>query len=67
MATRSYDAVTDKDIYINTDALKELGCKYIFSRIELTNASETNLILRGSYTQEPSPYTIYVYEPGSTD
>lgn len=60
-ATRDYH-VTDNDIYIDVEAFKELGGKYIFSRIELTNDKETGLALAGSYTQEDSPYTLYVYE-----
>lgn len=61
MATRSYQ-VTDTDIYISTEAFKELGGRYIFSRIELSNAQEAGLSLLGSYTEESSPYTLYVYE-----
>lgn len=61
MATRSMTGVTDRDIYIDSDALKDLGCKYIFSRIDISNAEEKNLILKGVYEAEGSPYTIYVY------
>ncbi len=46
----------------DTDALRNLGCRYIFSRICLSNADEKNLTLRGTYTDASSPYTIYVYE-----
>ena len=49
-------------IDIDTDALRNLGCRYIFSRIEITNAADKDLTLRGVYTDESSPYTIYVYE-----
>lgn len=59
--TRFYQ-VTDNDIYINTEAFKRLEGKYIFSRIELSNAEETGFTLLGSYTEESSPYTLYVYE-----
>lgn len=58
---RSY-SVSDQDIYIDIDAFKALGGEYIFSRIELTNAEETGLLLTGSYTHESSPYTLYVYQ-----
>lgn len=61
MATRSYQ-VSDYDIYIDTDAFKALGGKYIFSRIELSNAGETGLLPIGSYTDENSPYVLYVYK-----
>ncbi len=60
-ATRSYQ-VTDNDIYINTEAFKKLGGRYIFSRIELSNAGDRGLNLLGAYTEETSPYTLYVYE-----
>ena len=62
MATRSYAGVTDTDIYIDSDALKELNCKYIISRIEISNAKEKDLELRGTFADESSPYEIYVYE-----
>jgi len=60
-ATKSYQ-VTDTDIYMNAEAFRELGGKYIFSRIELSNAEATGLTLIGIYTEETSPYTLYVYE-----
>ncbi len=60
-ATRDYH-VTDNDIYIDTDAFKALGGKYIFSRIELSNDKEAGLALIGSYTHEKSPYRLYVYK-----
>ena len=61
MATRSYSGVTDNDIYIDTDALADLSCSYIFSRIELSNATEKGLFLKGVYEDATSPYKIYVY------
>lgn len=57
--------ITDQDIYIDIDAFKALGGRYIFSRIELTNAGEAGLVLTGVYTQEDSPYTLYVYQTKS--
>lgn len=60
-ATRDYH-VTDNDIYIDTNAFKALGGKYIFSRIELSNDKEAGLALIGSYTHEKSPYSLYVYK-----
>ncbi len=52
---------TDDEIYIDAQAWKELGGKYIFSRIKLSNADEKNLNLVGDYTSEDESYTIYVY------
>ncbi len=60
-ATRDYH-VTDNEIYIDTDAFKALGGRYIFSRIELSNDKEAGLALIGSYTHKKSPYSLYVYK-----
>ena len=51
----------DKRLVADMDELKSLDCKYIFSRVEFSNAGETGLSLVGTYTHEKSPYTIYVY------
>lgn len=61
MATKSMTGVTDNDIYINSEALKNLGCKYIFSRIDISNAKDAGITLVNSYQNASSPYTIYVY------
>lgn len=52
----------DKRLIANMDELKSLDCKYIFARFEISNAAEIGLNLVGSYTDESSPYTIFVYE-----
>ncbi|MCM1134455.1 MAG: DUF6044 family protein [Clostridium sp.] len=59
-ASRDY-SVSDKNIYIDTEAFKALGGRYLFSRIDLTNEEEAGLLLAGVYTHEKSPYTLYVY------
>ncbi len=59
-AVRRYPHEEDA-LEINEDALKKLGCRYIFSRIRLTNADEKGLSLRCICTDESSPYTLYVY------
>ena len=61
MATKSLTGVTDNDIYINAEALKNLGCKYIFSRIDISNAEDAGITLINTYQNATSPYTIYVY------
>ena len=61
MATKSMTGVTDNDIYIDASALKNLGCKYIFSRIDISNADEVGIKLLKTYTDVSSHYTIYVY------
>ena len=62
--TRSYE-ITDRNLYLDVDAFKALGGRYIFSRIELENAQEIGLTLEGIYTHESSPYTLYVYRTTS--
>lgn len=54
--------ISDKNLYIDSNAFREMDGKYIFSRLELTNADELELSLRGIYTHKDSPYTIYLYE-----
>ena len=54
--------VTDYDLYIDVDSFKELGGKYLFSRLRLTNADELGLTLKNTYTSEDESYTIYVYQ-----
>lgn len=51
--------VTDRDIYIDTEAFAELGGRYIFSRIRLSNAEEAGLQLVNSY--EGEAYRVYLY------
>lgn len=54
--------VEDKRLMVNMDELKKLDLKYIFSRIELSNADKIGIMLIGTYNNNDSPYTIYVYE-----
>jgi hypothetical protein len=56
-----YD-VADKNLYMNMEQFSKMGGKYIFSRMELTNANELNLALRGVYEHDDSPFVIYLYE-----
>nr|WP_297705359.1 DUF6044 family protein [uncultured Butyrivibrio sp.] len=56
--------LTDKRLLVNMDELKSLDCKYIFSRIEFSNSDDLGLKLIGCYTDESSPYEIYVYDTG---
>ena len=43
------------------EEFKQLGGKYIFSRFIFTNADEMNLKFIDKFTNEFSPYEIYVY------
>jgi len=58
--------VADDRLYIDGDMFRSLGGKYLFSRIKISNEKELGFTLKGTYTQEESPYTIYVYETGVT-
>ena len=60
-AVRHYQTISSQ-IAIEETALRDMGCRYIFSRIRLTNAEEKHLRLRGEWSDETSPYTVYVYE-----
>ena len=51
-----------EEIDIDPEALRKLDCRYIFSRIRITNADEKELYLKGTFTDESSPYMLYVYE-----
>ena len=46
---------------LNTDAMRALDCKYIFSRPQITNAGDLGLTLLGHWTNDASPYDVYVY------
>ena len=54
--------LADDKLYIDGDVFREMGGKYIFSRIEISNSSELGLKLKDKYTHESSSYVIYVYE-----
>ena len=54
--------LNDNSLQIDTDAYKAIGGQYIFSRIELSNSEELGLVLKGVYSRDSSPYTIYLYE-----
>lgn len=48
-------------LYINTSAFKEYGGSYIFSRAQISNASELGLRLVEDFDCEGGIYHIYVY------
>ncbi len=59
-AVRSY-AHTEEPLFIDVDAFRQLGGKYLFSRPALTNAEELGLTLVGTFTDENSAYVLHVY------
>lgn len=54
----------DNNLYIDTESFRALGGVYLFSRFEIANADELSLDCAGVYTEETSPYTLYVYRTG---
>lgn len=50
-----------QDILIDAPALRGLGCDYIFSRTEITNAAEMQLRLINVYNDDKMPYSVYLY------
>lgn len=54
----------DSVLYIDTQAFKDLGGSYIFSRIEISNKEEMGLVQLGTYTAEDESCTVYVYRAG---
>ena len=53
---------TDDTLYLDVEALKELGGTYIFSRIAFSNGEELGLTRSGDYTAEDGSCTVYVYK-----
>ncbi|MCK4695469.1 MAG: hypothetical protein KAT74_06890, partial [Candidatus Cloacimonetes bacterium] len=50
------------NLEINSQALKELGGKYIFSTYEILNTRENDLELLNIFEREDSPWRIYLYK-----
>ncbi len=55
-------AAVPQDILIDEPALRQLGCDYIFSRVEITNADEMQMHLINRYQDDEMPYSVYLYE-----
>lgn len=54
-------ALEDERLVADTEALRELGCEFIFSRIRFSNEAEAGVTLAGTFEGYGSPYTIYAY------
>lgn len=54
--------VDEANLKIDKSVFRQLEGKYILSRVSITNSEDLDLVLRGIYTNNESPYTIYVYE-----
>ena len=57
------NADLDPNLYIDADALrKELGCRYVFSRVEVENADALGLRLLQAYENaKEQSYSLYIY------
>lgn len=60
MYTASLGGITEDALYVDVNALYNLGCKYVFSRVEITNAEDVSLSLKAE--GEGLSYKVYVYE-----
>lgn len=56
------DKIKLHHFHFDYNAFKEIGGKYIFSRVEILNIKENHLIFKGVFTDNFSPYTIYLYK-----
>lgn len=56
-----YD-IKDKNLYMDTEQFKKMGGTYIFSRIEIANKDEKGLVHVGTYENDESLYTVYLYK-----
>ncbi len=52
---------TDNTLYIDVEAFRALGGKYIFSRIPVSNTDGLGLATVGEYTAKDGSCTVYVY------
>lgn len=52
----------EADLLIDPDAFRKLGGEYIFSRVLIRNAEALGFSEPAVYSDENSPYTIYVYK-----
>ncbi|MDE6920959.1 MAG: hypothetical protein K2P89_13820, partial [Lachnospiraceae bacterium] len=55
------EGMQPQDILIDAPALRGLGCDYVFSRTEITNAAEMQLRLINVYNDDKMPYSVYLY------
>ncbi len=52
----------EANMYIDTNELKSLGGKYVFSRVKIINYESLGLELINMYTNDNSQYKIYLYK-----
>lgn len=54
--------LSDESLAIDPQAFLALKGRYIFSRVKISNQEELGLELKGTYSNDTSPYVIYLYE-----
>ena len=64
--TKEDDTVIKK-LALNPEALRALGCEYIFSGVEIEKPEKSGLKLLNTFEKEGYPYRIRVYEVESGD
>ncbi len=55
------DNIVVQNLELDTEVLKELGCEYIFSAVEIQNANETGLTFLEVFSGEESAIEVFVY------
>lgn len=55
------DNIVIQNLELDTEVLKELGCEYIFSAVEIQNAEETGLKFLEVFSGEESAIEVFVY------
>lgn len=54
--------LTEAELFLDMKVFKEMGGKYIISRVKITNSDKLGLsLINSAYTDQESPYTVYVY------
>jgi len=51
-----------RELSIDTKSMYEMGARYLFSAVEIRNASDIKLSLKKTYESEASYWKIYLYE-----
>ncbi|MBE6970808.1 MAG: hypothetical protein E7446_01650 [Ruminococcaceae bacterium] len=52
----------EQPLYINPVVFRQMGGRYVFSRVLIQNSDELGFVCRGRFTDPESPYVIYVYD-----
>jgi hypothetical protein len=61
-AVGKHQTVEINNLEINTDAIKKMGGKYIFSAVRINNSREINLVLEEIFETNTSWWRVYLYK-----